>query len=54
MQIDIRERANVIEEMISSMDQNNAGLKNDIGDYEEAFAQLESERNPKTLHIVPG
>jgi hypothetical protein len=54
MQLDVRARAEEIEKLIGSMDQNNAGLKNDIGDYEEAVLQLEAERNPKTLHIVPG
>jgi hypothetical protein len=36
------------------MDETNVGLKNDIGDFEEAIAQEEALRNPRTLHIVPG
>ena len=53
-QLDVKQRAEAIDELINSVDDNNIDLKNIVEMTETDLDKLEGERDPKTAHIIPG
>ena len=53
-QLDVKQRAEAINELINSVDDNNIDLKNIVELTETDLDRLEGERDPKTAHIIPG
>lgn len=53
-QLDVKQRAEAINKLITSVDDNNIDLKNIVEMTETDLDRLEGERDPKTAHIIPG